>query len=290
MLVAGCDSGVTQVSEAVACADFVNALCGELDKCGAPEVKILYGDVTTCQTRLTITCKSALHNPGTTLTTNRLDACAKDIMALSCTSAFNHTIPDSCKAVPGTLADGAVCGDDGQCKSAFCKKPAGSACGVCGERDGTCVVDGDCVSGSVCAGTTCVQRAAMGAACSDTQPCMYGLVCDGGSCKMPAGLGMSCTPNTSGGNCDLTQGNFCNPVSMVCQAVGYAGPGASCGLQGSGYSVCTSNGRCTAQINGNCKAAAADGAACDPVNQPNCQPPATCINSLCTLPDTSTCK
>jgi hypothetical protein len=41
---------------------------------------------------------------------------------------------------------------------------------------------------------------------------------------------------------------------------------------------------------GNCVAAAADGAACNDANDPKCQLPAQCINNVCTLSDTSTCK
>jgi len=281
-------SNPAMISEDVACTDFANAICGALMKCGAPAVTLYYGDLTTCETRLKAPCKSTLHDPGTTLTTNRLDACAQKLIAESCADAYNHVVPDECKPLPGALADGTPCGDDGQCKSAYCKKTG--VCCVCGAKGGTCSVDGDCDSGLVCVTGACVMRAAMGAACSDTIPCQYHLVCTGGTCQPPAGTGMKCTATAAGGNCDLTLGDFCNPLSNVCQAVTYAGAGQPCGLVNMGYAVCSGNGHCSGQLMGNCVAAAADGAACNAANGPNCQLPAQCINNVCTLSDTSTCK
>jgi hypothetical protein len=291
LVVAGCgDSSEMQISQDIACADLANAICGQFQSCGAPAIKLYYGDLTTCQTRLAASCKTSLKDPGTTLTTNRLDACAKKLTALSCTDAFNHTIPDECKPTPGALADGTPCGDDSQCQSAYCKKPAAGVCGVCAKKSDACVRDDDCPSGLVCGGTVCITRVTQGNSCSGGQPCAYGLVCDGGTCKTPPGTGMACTATAAGGNCDQTQGNFCNPISNVCQAFTFANAGEPCGLVNMGYSVCAANGRCTGMLNGNCMAAAADGAACNATNGPNCQLPAQCINSVCVLPDTSTCK
>jgi hypothetical protein len=291
MVMVGCNGdNAAMVSEDVACTDFANAYCGELMKCGAPAITLYYGDVTTCEMRLKGPCKSSLHEPGTTLTPNRLDACAQKLMAESCNDAYNHVIPAECKAVAGALADGTPCGGDGQCKNAFCKKAAGMSCGVCASRNGSCVLDADCDSGLVCAAGTCVMRVAAGGMCDQGHPCQYGLVCDAATCKTPPGTGMMCTASAGGGNCDQTQGNFCNPISNVCQAVGYAGAGQPCGLVNMGYTVCSANGHCSGQLMGNCVAAAADGAACNAANGPNCQLPAQCINSVCTLPDTSTCK
>ena len=285
LLLAGCgNTGENAVSEEVACADLVKAVCGQLQACSDAAVKLYYGDQATCEARLTVTCKSSLHDPGTTLTTNRLDACAKKTMAATCTALANHVVPDECKAVPGTLANGSACGDDGQCQSAYCKKAAKAACGVCAARDATCVRDDDCDSGLVCANMACVARGAQGASCDAGHPCGYGLTCEGGACQTPPGAGMTCTASASGGSCDQAQGYFCNPVSNVCQAFSFANAGEPCGLVNQGYAVCAANGRCTSMLNGNCLAAAADGAACDDTNGPNCQSPSQCINSVWSVP------
>lgn len=286
-----CSCGSDPVAPEVACNDFVKALCGQLQTCGAPLVKVEYGDEATCELRLKPSCLTVLKDPGTTLTTDRLDSCSKQLTAQTCTAIFNHVVPDACKATAGMLADGTPCGDDNQCKSAYCKK-AGAACGVCGTRSSSCAVDGDCESGSVCAANgTCVQRGAMGAACSDNAPCGYGLICDGGTCATAPGPGQACKPDLMGGNCDKTQGLFCT-LGMVCQAVGYANAGQPCGVVSGNFVVCTAGSKCSATglQQGTCIAPAADGAACNDTNGPGCEAPATCQNSVCTIGDTSTCK
>src|SRR5262245_54374686 len=179
--IAGCTSETPMVSADVACSDFAKAYCGDLMKCSSAAVTLFYGDVTTCETRLKIPCLSSLKDPGTTLTTNRLDACAMKVMAESCVDAYNHIVPDECKSTAGGLADGTPCGDDNQCKSAYCKK-TNMTCGVCATKNGSCTRDDDCDSGLVCAMGTCVMRVASGGMCDGGHPCQYGLVCDGGTC------------------------------------------------------------------------------------------------------------
>jgi hypothetical protein len=290
LLLASCGSDA--LAPDVACNDFVNALCSQLQNCGAPLVKITYGDEATCELRLKPSCLSTLKDPGTTLTTDRLDSCAKQLMAQTCTAIFNHVVPDACKPTAGSLADGTACGDDNQCKSAYCKKAASSTCGVCGAKSSSCVVDGDCDSASVCAANgTCVQRGAMGAACSANMPCAYGLSCDNLACATAPGAGQACKADLMGGNCDKTQGLFCT-AGMVCQAAGYANAGQPCGFTGGNIVLCTAGSKCSATglQAGTCIAPAADGAACNDTNGPTCEAPASCQNSVCTVADTSTCK
>jgi hypothetical protein len=288
VLVAACTEEVV-ISEDQACGAFAKAFCGQIQKCSAAVMRITFGDQATCETRLKPSCITRLKNPGTTLTTNRLDACAQKFMAQTCADSSNHVVPEECKPLMGALADGTPCGDDGQCKSAYCKKAGGATCGVCATMGTTCAANTDCPSGLVCANQTCVMNGAMGATCDAGHPCSYGLKCISGTCQTPPGLGQMCMPSTTGGTCDQSQGHICN-LSSVCQEVGYGKAGEACGFVNSTYVVCEKSGRCTSMLMGNCLAAAADGAACNVQDGPDCLPPAQCVNSVCTLPDTSTCK
>jgi hypothetical protein len=295
-LVAGCGSSGPSAEEA--CKSYVKAICTQTMSCGAPLIKIAYGDEASCEARLLLACTPTLQDSKTALTPSKLEACSKKFMTLTCSAIYSRQLPDECKATGGTLVDGTACGDSFQCKGGLCKKPANTVCGTCtepGQSGAACTADEDCDLGLVCAGSACVARAAQGATCDDNHPCAYGLSCSNGACQMAPGAGQSCTPTLAGGNCDQSQGLFCNPSSLtagVCALAGYAGAGMPCGAVNGGYTLCTAASKCSASgvMTGTCIAPAADGAACNATNGPTCTSPALCANSVCTIPDTSTCK
>jgi hypothetical protein len=287
LVIAGCGDNTLSVPPETACTDFGKAFCGQIQSCSSVFMKLTYGDQATCEARLKMPCLNGLKDPGTTQTASRIDACAQKVMTSTCADLFAHVVPAECKAPAGPQADGTVCGDDGQCQHSYCKK-TNSVCGVCATRTSTCASNDDCDSGLVCAGGTCTMRGAKGATCDDNHPCAYGLSCTSGTCATPPGAGMMCTANTGGGNCDTAQGYFCNPISNVCQAFSFGNAGDPCGLVNQSFVICAANGTCSGMLMGNCRAAAADGAACN--DTVKCQAPAQCINSVCTLADTSTCK
>jgi hypothetical protein len=277
-------SNSNDVAADAACDHFVQVLCDQLDKCAPFSIKMQFGDKPTCQSRMKPGCLNTLKDPGTTNTASRLDACVQKAQAQSCDDLFNHVVPDECRAMPGALADGAACGDDGQCQNAHCDKQ-GEVCGVCRQR-ASCNYDVDCASGSICSVGKCVQRVSRGGSCASEEPCAYGLACDGTTCQPVREAGQSCTETIQGGNCDSTQGDYCDLDTKICGVSVLADIGQKCGPDGGSWWIsCVAGAACSNNL---CVAVPADGDPCNP--DIGCLAPARCTNSRCVMPDTSTCK
>jgi hypothetical protein len=195
------------------------------------------------------------------------------------------------------VANGMACGDDWQCASGRCSVPADAACGVCIVRapaGSACRFEDDCDYGLACASNLCVPQGDLGAMCDGTHPCKFGTACktgDGGTrgtCGPTVGAGEACN---SLEDCALAQGLFCNPQTRLCQAASSAQPGGQCGLVGGTFVFCAgSGGRCTAPagtMTGTCPAIVEPGGACS-TTMP-CKIGSKCLNSVCTLPNPSTC-
>jgi hypothetical protein len=289
-LLTGCGSSVTPDK---ACTDAAAQLCTQLQNCAAPLVTTQYGDVATCQARAKLTCLPALMAPMTSANPDKLDQCATATSMLTCNELFTRDTPDICKPLPGKLADGSACGDDGQCTSTYCKKPANEVCGVCGARaaaGGACTLDADCDYKLTCAMSVCVAPGAVGASCDGGHPCAPPNVCKAALCTAPVGAGMACDPVVK--DCDAAKGLYCDPTTRVCALATFAAAGAPCGYVNGAFVGCAAAGHCklaTASLMGTCLAAAADGAACDITNGPECTAPAQCIGSVCKLPNPAAC-
>ena len=288
-LVAGCGG----VSVDKACTDAANNLCARLQACAAPLITTVYGDLATCEMRSKLTCPQGLMAPSTSETPDRLDSCASQVPMIACTDLYTRAAPpSSCQAQPGKLANGAACGTDAQCMSAFCKTPANAVCGVCGMRSAagnSCSVNNDCDYGLACANAVCVAYGAVGATCDTNHPCGAPNKCRGGSCVTPVAAGGAC--DFVAQDCDATQGLYCNQ-QRVCAMATFAAAGQPCGIVNGAYVGCSGGARCkgaTLTMPGTCLAPAADGAACDVNNGPDCLSPAQCVNSLCKLPNPATC-
>ncbi len=310
-LPAACSS----TSPTQACTDISNAVCNKIEQCAASAISSVYGDVATCASRTEGSCNKALAITNTGDSPGNVEDCSKAYATLSCTDALGNNLPKQCAHNPGPLADGAVCGTAGQCKSGVCQFD-GSGCGKCIEAvasGGTCNETSDCQSGLVCALTstanntvtsTCVTPAASGGTCS-TQvpiiPCQAGLLCNAGKCQAPLTAGSACDPKAS--LCDQANGYFCTPIGTRCQLATPAGTGQPCGfdIKTGNYSYCSGSGFCGSVSQttglGTCVAPASDGASCDLAKGPLCMPPAFCklgntdggTTGTCTVNDPSTC-
>ncbi len=145
--------------------------------------------------------------------------------------------------------------------------------------------------------------------CNKATPCAAGLSCVGatattmGTCKpAPSAVDAACDSTaTTLPKCDQERGVACSTVTNRCVSITYASDGMPCGVMSDGLVVsCGRNGICDrakGSATGTCKAAVAEGAACDTKAGPPCLPPANCItgastvtSGICRIIDASTCK
>lgn len=232
LLLAGCpsDPGVDE-----ACERYVDAVSNMLSQCGSsPEI---LGE----RARFVAACTRDVAAPGSGTTPAFLDACAASLEG-KCTLRTPE-----CATPPGTLADGAACATNDQCKSSRCGRGVDETCGRCAPRKALgqpCDPKlNECVEGATCKleGESTVCKATPpslkeGERCGDgssTTSCESGLTCDYAGtqrCVKPGQLGAECgdrkpkcdssyqcaagkcaEPPGEGSACDLgaTQGRLC---------------------------------------------------------------------------------
>lgn len=276
------DSG----GSATDCKSAARSLCSKLQGCADILVTGTYGDVDTCAERVSLECTAQLGAAGSNVDESDFAKCANAITATNCEALFNNVSPPECQ-IPGSLDDGAQCGFGSQCKSSTCVATS-SNCGTCtavSPAGGACTSNATCEDGLVCSAQVCAQPVAAGGACTASGQCSGLLVCTNGTCAQPGAAGADCTPTA--GDCDVAQGLFCSPFSSKCEKPGIAKAGEPCGLVSDKLTICGSGGSCegaTGTAPGTCVAPAADGAACNATEGPDCLAPAECVGGLCTLP------
>jgi hypothetical protein len=296
------DSGATRgetdgaITAEQGCAQEARAFCDALNGCAATWMKLLYGDLTTCISRASLSCMDDQSVTGTSRTPADLAACAQAVATASCPDLVAAKLPAACTIKPGAAINGTACGSDWQCQSTYCSKRG--QCGVCGPRaaaGGTCTVDGGCQPGLVCANSKCVTPGLSGATCDTTnQPCAGGLYCGkDGKCAAKLGAGAPCA-DLPDGACDIIQGLGCSGKTHTCEVIGVAKGGEACFLVNGVFTVCVGLNPCrnvNAQLAGVCASPAGDGEACGPgLDELKCVAPATCEAGLCRLPSAPSCK
>lgn len=252
-----------------ACADAASAFCTQLQSCSSFGLQVEYGDLATCETRFALGCVQTLQFPGSGATAASTESCATALPAISCTDFIAVNLGNACATQAGTVANGAACGDDAQCASTFCARAADSQCGTC-----------NAVS---TAGSACVNGA-----------CSTGFACntDDSTCIVPVSgqIGDTCKTQSQ---CDVAHAVGCNTNDDKCIALAVASSSTgTCGADSitpTKFTLCLANGNCDSVLNGNCHVTAADGAACNTSNGPNCLSPAKCVSGVCTLPDATAC-
>jgi hypothetical protein len=297
----GSADGGTTVSAAQAASDGASAFCARAQACAPAYVQLEWGDVATCSTRFGAQLVGTLASTGTSDTPSQIEACAKALPTISCDDLLGNSTPAPCRAMPGSLANGAVCGDDSQCSGGHCKVPSQQTCGVCttfAAAGASCTLDGDCDNGLTCFGGTCVTPVASGGACDTTShPCLPTLACNAGTCGTPGAAGASCDP-TATDTCDNLHGVFCDGATSKCVTAAFAQTGAPCGyvsgtlticLAGPGNAEAECKGLSATSPTGTCQAPAADGASCNATTGPFCLAPSVCVNGACQLDDPSAC-
>lgn len=292
------DDGSASVSAEAACSDATKAYCAKIEECAPFFVKLGFGDVATCEKRFAVNCVPNFNAPGTSATPSVLAQCATDVKTSTCDDLLGRKLPLSCKTQPGTLADGAPCGTDAQCKGTLCRQSNANTCGACstiGAGGAACERNEDCDVELGCANKKCVVFAKAGQPCSATSPCVPSLACNKGTCAVPLAAGATCEgpADQSQNPCEGTKGFYCHPQTKVCTSIVTAAAGAPCGFIDNGVVICTGGAFCKTTppaVQGTCLAAAADGASCDDTKGPKCVGPARCVGGVCQISDPSTCK
>ncbi len=274
------------------CTSVATAVCNKIETCSQLLMKLSYGDVQTCVTRVSMSCTAGTSAPGASVSSSQFAACANAFSGADCKTLIGANFSPAACTIAGSLADGKPCGSSDQCQSAYCSVSSG-LCGSCGTRAAAgkaCASSAECASGLICnSGSVCAQPVAAGGSCSDVRDCAAGLSCPSGKCAQPLAAGQSCT----GGDCDQSAGVFCNVQTNVCQTIQIADAGQPCGIVNGTYVGCSASGHCSlpqGQTQGTCQAHAADGAKCDNINGPTCLAPAVCMNGNCVVSDPTSCQ
>ena len=308
VVAASCSSSGPDVQQT--CTQLASAQCAKLDSCIKNGVTQRYGDLATCQTRLSRACVTSAGAASTGATTTSIAACTTAIPGADC-STFEDNELAACAPQIGALASGAACAYPAQCQSGFCAITKGTNCGVCATPTtaGASCATSSCVRGQVCNASTqlCEIPGTNGASCDAGHSCGFQL-----SCVTPAGQAEgSCQASgtTAGVACDLkrelapacdaSSALACDSKTKMCTEQTYATAGGACGFVGTSVVACTSASTCfgaSGTIAGACKALALEGQACDTAAGPGCMAPARCVTGsatatagTCQLPDPAAC-
>jgi hypothetical protein len=142
-----------------------------------------------------------------------------------------------------------------------------------------------------CVAGACVAYGDENALCDTGHPCRPDLGCKSGACTAPSPVGTACQASTE---CDNLHGVFCNPMTMKCENVTFAGPNAKCGFLNNAVVLCSGpgslcKGASAPNYQGTCVPFATDGTACDATNGPLCDVGAVCASGICQIPDPPGC-
>lgn len=289
--------------------DHVVAMCTKLNQCAPFFLKAIYGDLASCNDRLIKVCTQQSATNTTGLSQASVQACETALNAATCADLFANNIP-AC-SFHGTLADGATCGDNTQCASAFCQL-GGNLCGTCAAKAaaGAACASGnndECQAGLVCSSNkTCVAPALLGAACDDkTQPCLTGTFCTTAkTCASTVAVGTDCP----GAYMNFADGTYCAAKNttaspQVGTQIGTASAGQPCGLApgnslpatlcapGSVAACTLTSGGITLfglPTKGVCSAPIQDGFTCAATDV--CLAGAQCISGICQIPAGRYCQ
>ncbi len=264
------------------CVIFADILCAQLDRCSAPLVRSVYGDVRSCGARNALRCTASLGQGDPVLIGAAIAGCTAALDDVGCEGLIDHGLPAACQLVPGPRADGQPCNSPTQCASTRCAYAQGAACGSCaplGAVGAACAADSDCVVGAVCGGGACRVPGALGASCDAAQRCAYPWSCVAGRCDEGAGPGAACSLVADA--CDRYRGLACSAAGR-CEPWRVGAPGQACNLTPSGWVTCGGGSSCVETREGaGCAGPLADGQACTAGGAPNCLAPAECLGGIC---------
>ncbi|HEY3666893.1 MAG TPA: EB domain-containing protein [Polyangiaceae bacterium] len=300
--VGGCGSHTQEDPPATlpqACRSWQEVACEGFHDCAVKTFGNRYADVDNCVEVRTSDCVERGSAPGSTVTPEQVEVCAQASKARGCDAVvadeFGLSEPDPACTWTGTLAEGEACVGPNQCQSGQCSFYGQEACGTCVTRaDLGCLVNSECLPGSLCIDGQCVAAGQLGDSCDFQSFCSPELTCQAGQCARRLKLGEACT-NEDSGACAANL--WCNQQTGSCELPGLlTGPG-DCGVTDSGgEALCPSGSHCyTVAPNTppQCMPAAAEGDPC--LRSGDCGVGLRCYEStcarahasLCTAPDTT---
>lgn len=112
-----------QAAIAEQCTKLSAAACERLGQCSQYLLRYYYGDATACKQRVELTCSPYVTLPGSSWSLDRLRACTAGYVSGTCSDYFAPGGPPACRPMAGSLADGNVCANSNQCRSALAPRP-----------------------------------------------------------------------------------------------------------------------------------------------------------------------
>jgi hypothetical protein len=285
----GSDPVTSKVTAVEACTELTKTTCDKMLECAAFKLATTYGDLETCKARVQIECEAKVSAPNSSQTPDRVSACAKDGVAVTCADYLRAKNAPSCLLIAGGLGDNEPCTFDAQCKSTFCKQLSGTGCGKCTPRQAvgaSCTNTVECDLASVCNRLKCVVPADVAQGCSPEKPCVGGLKCIAGTCATPLLMDADC--KDQGEKC--AEGAYCDASTFKCKPIRQAQSGEDCGTVQGKVIRCKASAYCGPELDSVCIAAAADEGGCDDLSGPRCLPPASCVAGKCLDPRKTTCR
>jgi hypothetical protein len=300
--VGGCGSHTTEDPPTTleqACRSWQQAACDGFHDCAVKTFGNRYTDLDNCVAVRTSDCIERGSAPGSTVTPEQIEVCAQASKARGCDAVvadeFGLSEPDPACAWTGTLAEGAACVAPNQCQSGQCSFYGQEACGTCVTRaDLGCVVDSECLAGSLCIDGQCVASGQLGDSCDFESFCSPELTCRAGQCAPRLRLGQRCTSQDSGA---CAANLWCNQQTGLCELPSLLSGLDDCGITDrGGDALCPAGSHCYSvgpNMPSHCMPAAAEGDPC--LRSGDCGVGLRCYEStcrtvqasLCTAPDTT---
>jgi hypothetical protein len=289
----GAAGGVPDPQEVRFCNDLSRVQCDKLMACAPFALKVIFGDLKTCQDRNALACANQVAIPGSTVTPALETACVQALTNTSCEDYANG-VPVAACDFKGGAANGAPCSADRQCMTGNCVLAVGQTCGTCAAfipAGGPCGGVAICAPGLACIPSAngtgiCGTLGKAGAPCRTSDGCSYGFYCNALTCAAQmATLGASCN---AGDACNEAGELLCDMATLRCVQAKYATPGQTCDA----ITRCLAGADCLATTatatSGTCFAPANDGEACSQIK--SCIEPAGCVAGACRLPVPAVCN
>lgn len=277
------------------CVKTASTLCTRLDACSPRATRFFFVDRGECEAAVRDACRARYEGPCAAAAAPDCETpLAKSCEGLADPFALVEdpagALLGLCALPRGTLADGAACLRDGDCRGGRCapgdRSSHDDACGRCVTREigATCASSPDCPAPLGCVDGICAEVRLAGEPCRADAGCRSGL-CRRGACVRAGDEGAACNEDAP---CALGKGLTCKDGRCAAFYIASAGEACSASLTVTpGEFGCAGGASCK---DGVCAAAARIGDACGATR--TCGFGQTCRSGRCErrAPSTPTCR